>query len=222
MKYETLGKGVTPKVPVFWVKIFEPDTTFIQEGEFSIKVILDEDSSEAQGLMAKFDEMVEKAFEIETEDLKPGIKKRWTVKAPYIHLEDENTGEPTGQVQFSFKMKASGTNAKGKEWTRSVPVFDAAGVKIPSLSGYIGNGSKGKVAYMVKSYANNKDKEVGISLKLMGFQLIDLVGGGNDTAEDLGFSAEEGGYQQETIDTTVNDTGVNSNDDSPDDNNGDF
>jgi len=203
MKYETLGKGVTPKVPVFWVKVFEPDTAFVPEGEYSVKVILDEDSTEAQGLIAMFDEMTEKAFGIETEDLKPGLAKKWTAKPPYVLLDDPDTGEKTGMVQFTFKMKASGTNTKGKEWTRSVPVFDAAGVKINKMEGFIGNNSKGKVAFMVKSYANNKDKEVGISLKLTGFQLIELTGGGSDSAEDLGFGAENGGYQQETINNTM-------------------
>ena len=198
MKYETLGKGVTPKLPVFWVKVFEPDTAFVPEGEYSVKVIIDEDSEEAQALMSMFAEMTQKAFELETEDLKPGIKKLWKSKPPYTPVVDEETGEITGMIQMTFKMKASGTSTKGKEWTRSCPVFDAAGNKITSLEGYIGNGSKGKIAYMVKSYANNKDKEVGVSLKLQGFQLIELAGGGGDSAEGLGFGAEDG-YEQETI-----------------------
>lgn len=194
MKYETLYKGTTPKVPVFWVKVFEPDTKFVPEGEYSIQVILDEDSKECQDLISLCDELTEKAFALETEDLKPGVLKKWSAKSPYIFLEDEETGEPTGQVKFAFKMKASG-ESKGKEWTRKCPVFDAQNPpqRINSMEGYIGNGSKGKVAFMVKSYANNKDKEAGIALKLTGFQLIELMGGG-DSADDLGFGGEEGGY----------------------------
>lgn len=120
----------------------------------------------------------------------------------YSELLDKETEEPTGEIQFNFAMSASGEYKKGPKagevWHRKPALFDAKGTpmvgKLPSIWG----GTIGKVSFELSPYFISGTGIAGLKLSLVGAQIIDLVSGGQKTAKDLGFGAEEGGYEAGT------------------------
>lgn len=113
-------------------------------------------------------------------------------------LYDEETEEPTGEVEFRFKMKASGEFKKGpkagQKWHRKPDLFDAKGRKIGGGVNIWG-GSEGKVSFVGSPYFIPGTAAAGLRLMLGGVQVIELVSNGSRAADSYGFGEEEGfGY----------------------------
>lgn len=113
-------------------------------------------------------------------------------------LYDEETEEPTGEVEFRFKMKASGEFKKGpkagQKWYRKPDLFDAKGRKIGGGVNIWG-GSEGKVSFVGSPYFIPGTAAAGLRLMLGGVQVIELVSNGSRAADSYGFGEEEGfGY----------------------------
>src|SRR5207247_3604884 len=75
-----------------------------------------------------------------------------SVTPPYTAIHEEETHEPTGQIEIKVAMQASGTYKsgpkQGKKWKRSPGIFDAKGNEMkpaPSIWG----GTIGRVAFEV-------------------------------------------------------------------------
>jgi hypothetical protein len=129
----------SPRGVAVYPHLTSPDTKFKDEGEFHTKLRVPADAAAAT--VKQIDAEIAKiAAETKKE------KKLKTVKmspAPYS-VDDE-----TGDVTFTFKMKASGISKKtNKPWERTPTFFDAKGnvlVEAPK----IGGGSTLRVNYRV-------------------------------------------------------------------------
>jgi hypothetical protein len=135
-----------------------------------------------------------------------------------IFADDE--GNETGEVAFTFKRKASGVNKKtGKPWVAKVPLYDAAGKPVDRTKVQVWGGSEIKVAFELNPFYTDL-VGAGVSLRLVGVQIIKLVSGGERTAESMGFSAEDG-YTY-TPDEFPSDSGDDAAPVSGDEDDGDF
>lgn len=175
-----------------------PDTKYKSEGEFRVKLVMPL-GDEAQDLIDKIDAAVEAAYEQALEDA-PNAAKKKKVKVcedkPYKMEEDEETGEETGNVLFTFKMRASGKRQDGSEWTNSPVFFDARRNKLENPPA-IFSGSKLKVKFFMQDFFQEKIG-AGVSLKLSAVQIKELVTGGGASAE--GFDDDEDGYVSDGTD----------------------
>ena len=182
-------------------KLNEPDTKFKAEGEYSVKLIGNESDPAVQALMGKLVPLHEAAVARGKALIKRG--KNLTVNPLYNVVYDETTEEPTGEVEFTFKMPAKVTfktgPKAGKTEEREPGLFDAKGnkmVKAPSIWG----GTVGKVSFEVgvdresgePGYFIPGTGTAGLSLRLLAVQVIDLVSGGQRTAAAYGFGEEDG------------------------------
>jgi hypothetical protein len=111
--------------------------------------------------------------ELEDTEFKPFV---------YLRVDDEGEYQPTkktkardkksklsGNVQFSFKTNAKMPNGEQQK----IPVFNSMGKKI-ALTGKIGNGSTGIIAYTASVYETDAGNK-GISLYLRGIQLKKFI-----------------------------------------------
>ena len=185
----------TPIGTAYWAKVVTPDTKFVPEGQYSIKLHFPKD--EVEELCAFLDTQVEASLEAAKEK-NPKLQKVLTTQQPYVEVTDDE-GNETGEIEFNFKLKASGTTKDGKKFTQRPVVVDAKGHPVLKFDQYknvlnndfsIGNGSKCKVAFEVNPYMTPATKVAGVSLRLRAVQVVELIefgGGGN-----FGFEEEEG------------------------------
>ncbi|MGH0299332.1 hypothetical protein [Sinorhizobium meliloti] len=208
-----LPNFTTPRGSFVYPKLSEPDYGSKEypkpEGEYSLKLRMSLDEAEAwlgqknkEGttLQAAYDEAMaegEVAFDklaVATRKKLGEIKKNDL----YTVVYDEQTEEPTGDVEFKFSMKASGEFKQGpragKKWSRKPDLFDARGKKI-GTGVNIWGGSEGKVSFAASPYFIPGTGAAGLKLMLGGVQVIELVTNGSRSADSYGFGAEEGfGY----------------------------
>jgi ssDNA-binding protein len=129
---------------------------------------------------------------------------------PFFELVyDKDTEQPTGEVEFKFKLNASGVYKSGpntgKEWTAKPDIFDSVGRRLHPVPAIWG-GSTGRISFTAIPYFVASDGKVGLSRRLNGVQVLSLVEKGVQTAEQHGFGAMEGGYSfDEGEDTTTAD-----------------
>lgn len=194
-------KFITPRGIVATAFVNEPSTKFKAEGKYSCKVRLKADEL-PKDLIEKLDTLVTRRYEEEKQKL-IDAKKSATAKKmkliPAITKEiDEETSEETGYVTINAGTTASGVSKKdGKEWKRSLPLFDAKGKPIdgkkrPNVS----RGSEVKMSVVAATYFAPAKKDepasVGVTFYLEGVQVLKLVEFGAKDAKALGFGEEEG------------------------------
>jgi hypothetical protein len=189
----TTGRGVA----VGWVNLNSPDTKFNKDGEFKVELAFDEDDEVLTEIEEAVTELAqEKLEEVQNELIEKG-KKALANKVTVISLikaeEDEETGEETGRKILKAKMRHSGTSQKtGKRWSRYPDYFNAKGVQLkrPPM---IGAGSTLKANIELYPYYAANDKTVGVTFRLNGVQLINVVSFGERDASSYGFGAEDDG-----------------------------
>lgn len=193
-------KLVSPKATFRYPKLNEPDYGTdqypIEGGAYSVQLVLP--AEEAKVLIDKLQPIYDEAIaegQVKFDNLPIAQrKKHGSMKEQTFYTEeyDKETEEPTGNVVFKFKMKASGKDKKtGKPWSRKPTIFDASGkpmINPPSIWG----GTTGKVSFEVGPYFVQGQVMAGISLSLNAVQIIELRSGGGGNAGDYGFGAEEG------------------------------
>lgn len=202
----------SPKGTFKFPRLNEPDTKFKEEGEYSVKLVVNPDDAGVQELIEKIDAAAAECLEAAKDAEKtPAKAKKWETKyLPYADVEDDE-GEPTGEIEFKFSMKASGTNKKtGKAWKRSPALFDAKGKPLGKDAPQIWGGTIGKVNFEIIPYRPTIQVGASVKLALNAAQIIDLVsGGGSRDASEYGFGEEEGyeaedetseGFEDETED----------------------
>lgn len=211
MADRNITKMTTPRASFKWPKLTEPDYGSNQypkpDGEYTVKLVFNEDDPAFQSFRAKIEKAHERAVKLGEEkfdELKVGTRKKLgeiTVNEPFTIVYDNETEEPTGEVEMKVSMKASGTVKKGpragKTWQRKPQLFDAKGkpmIKTPDIWG----GTVGKVSFSFVSdgYFIPGTGACGISFQLEAVQIIDLVSGGQRQAGDYGFG-EEDGYEHD-------------------------
>lgn len=199
-----------------WPKLTEPDFGNNDypkpDGEYSTKVRYKLGTPECDQmikiLQPLYDEAVSQGIE-EFAKLKVDTRKKLQkdnggdgVKRNdfFTTLYDEETEEPTGEVEFKFAMVASGTIKKGPRagntWKRSPALFDAFGQPITGNI-EIWSGTRAKVNFTARPYFIPGTGVAGLKLALNAVQIIQLASANARTASQYGFGEEEGGFQYE-------------------------
>jgi|11_taG_2_1085331.scaffolds.fasta_scaffold01079_9 hypothetical protein len=175
------GKTSVMKGKALWCKVFEPDTKFDTNGIYSVNVLIPE--AEAVEVCEYLDGLVDARREEEIK-AKPKLKNGLSTKTPYEPEYDQN-GDPTGNIEFKLKLKAKVITRTGDTYEQKPIVVDAKRTPIDKDTA-IGNGSVIKVAYEPIPYMMASTKQVGVSLRMKGVQVIDLVeyGGGSSMFDD--------------------------------------
>jgi len=188
----------TPKGTAVFPYLNKPDTKFDAAGVYQTDLKLT--GADA----AKVQKVIDEALaEAKAEATKKGKEKKKQPKQADLPCRPEldDDGDETGNVLFKFKSKASGVSAKtGKEWKRSIPLFDAKGKPITDL---VYGGSTIIIAYVAMPWVNPK-LEYGVKLAIEAVQVIELSqgGGGRRNASAFGFEEEEGFTKEDDEETS--------------------
>jgi len=169
-----------------WAKVFEPDTRFVDDGEYSTSVIVPE--AEAAQVCEQLEALIDEEYNKVVKE-KPQLKATLS-KRPVTEPDFDQDGNETGNVVFKTKLKAKIRGKNGQAYSQKVNVVDA---KRNPMSGdqLIGNGSVIKVAVEPVAYMMQSTKQVGVSLRLKAVQVIDLVEHGSSSTDAI-FDEEDG------------------------------
>lgn len=225
-KKDKAFKGTTPKGVFKFPKLIEPDYGTKDypdpDGSYKVTLVLDQEAAQAfiKKLQPEFDKAVEAGREAFAKLPVANRKKLGDLKVAdfYTEVYDKETEEPTGELEFKFKAKASGKTKEGKAWKREVSIFDSKGVPVKNLDSIWG-GTIGKVSFSASPYFVAGQGTAGLSLRLEAVQIIKLSKGGSRSASDYGFGAEEDGYDssEETHGFTAEDDPDEGSADTPED-----
>ena len=210
-------------------KLNDADTKFKAEGEYSVKLSLKAEEPATKAFIAKLaplhDAAVTKA-EAEFKGLKVEARKKLgkvTVNPLFSTVYDQETEQPTGDIEFKFAAMAGGIVKKtGKRWARKPAIFDAKGTILKNAPAIWG-GTIGKVSFTVNDggYFIPGTGAAGLSLRLEAVQIIELRSGGGGSASDHGFGEEEG-FDGSSQEFASEDPGADGSEGAAGDENGDF
>jgi len=239
-----LAKDKKAKLPQFttpcgtfkWPKLSEPDYGTkdypAPDGKYEVKVILRADDPATKKFIAALTPAYQDALS-QGKEAFDGLKaetrrklKAITENALFTECLDEQTEEPTGEIEFKAGMKASGEYKKGpkagKRWERKPVIVDAKGnrlVIVPQIWG----GTKGRVCVEASPYFIPGTGACGLKLNLVGVQIIELVSSGGRSAESMGFGEEDGYEHEEPLkDVLTPEAGSDAAKAADDDGSGDF
>jgi hypothetical protein len=169
-----------------WAKVFEPDTKFNPNGDYSINIQMTE--ADSAQMCEQLEGIIQETFTKAVKE-SPKLKNSLSTQDVCTPVYDRDTGDPTGDVEFKFKLKAKVQKRDGSWYEQQPVVLDS---KKTPLNGdtLIGNGSRVKVAFEPIPYVMQSTKKVGVSLRLKAVQVIDLVEYGNSAASV--FDEEDG------------------------------
>ncbi len=189
----------TPVGTASYPYLTRPDTKFNPDGEYRVGLILP--ASEAKSLIKTIDEaMTDSLKEAKAENPKKS-KKMKQANPPYAELTDDE-GNETGEVQINFKQKALIKPKNGQPFEKRPALFDSKGVPLPSNI-TIGSGSKLKVSFEIHPYYTDL-VGAGVSLRLMGVQVLELVEYTGQSADSFGFEKEDG-FEYKATDSNADD-----------------
>ena len=171
---------VTPEGRAVYPHLNEPDTEFDKEGNYSTKLAID--TKHVGELLEKLEAFSEESYKEQCkEQRKPKLKRH---DNPWDE-EFDRDGQATGNMLFKFKMRA-----KTRQGSDLRPVLVDA--KKNPMNDQIGSGSKMRVAFEARSWFV-PSLGAGVSLRLRGVQVIDLVEyRAGTSASSLGFDEESG------------------------------
>lgn len=188
----------TPKGYAQYPYLLEPDTKFNPEGDYKVNLAMDDNES-TKKLITKLDQILDNFYEENEDVAKAQAKGRKVMKADIFEYDSE------GRVVLKFKQKAVITKKDGSKFEVKIPQFDAKG---KPMKANIGRDSVIKVNFSIKPYYMPTTKTVGLSLRPVAVQVIDLKEFANGgSAEAYGFGEEEG-YEsngEESTDTPWDD-----------------
>lgn len=153
-----------------WTKVFEPDTRFVPEGEYSTQVVVPE--AEAMDVCEQLEGIAQGKFDEAVKD-NPKLKNVLSIR-DVVEKEVDDNGNLTGNVIFKTKLKARIKARSGETYSQAVSVVDAKKTPMDG-SQMIGNGSTIKVAVEPVPYLMQSTKQVGVSLRLKAMQVINLI-----------------------------------------------
>jgi hypothetical protein len=118
---------------------------------------------------------------------KPAVKK-FTLHPEFSPETDKESGEVVPDtIMVRAKRLASGVTKDGKPWSVNIGRFDMAGVVIPP-DNEIGWGSTVSLSLELVPFEMPATKSVGVTLRLLGVQVQDLVSRDTGSAKSLGFA----------------------------------
>lgn len=195
-------KIITPKGVAIYPHLNKPETKFNAAGVYDCRVRLDPKDKEVEALVSKLEKLRDSFYDETTAALKESGKaaKAKKLKKRDVFTDDVDAdGEETGLIVLKAKTTASGTGKDGKPWKRSPLLFDAKGTKLVNAPLVYG-GSEVKVAATARPYLMESSGEIGVTLYLDAVQIIKLVTGTGQSADDFGFGEEEG-FEAEEAET---------------------
>lgn len=205
----------TPVGIASWPRVVVPDTKYVKTGEWSTKITCAPDDEGVPEFLAYLDREVEKAVaEMKAEF--PKAAKQIKPAAAYRNEVDKE-GNETGRIEFGAKRPCQITRKSDEKVFKLNPpvLFDAAG-NVIKKDIKLGAGSKIRVNFEHYPYIIQKDKEVGISRRLLAVQVIELVEwtGASQDADAYGFGAVDGGFDvSDSMDSDVDENEGGSSDD---------
>lgn len=180
----------TPKGIAQYPYLSKPDVKFNPEGDY--KVNLEVPKKEAEDLIEKLIEIRDEFIE-EADNVQKVIRSGKRILKADLFEEDDD-----GNVIFKFKQKAVITKKNGDKINVKIAHFDAKGKPCTGVN--IGGGSVIRVNFTVMPYYMPSTKMVGLSLRPVAVQVIDLKEWGGHDAKSYGFGEEEG-YEADQDDT---------------------
>jgi hypothetical protein len=178
-------KLTTPQGVALWPKLSEPDTTFKDEGEYQVTLVLP--AEEAQPLIDK----AEAHLALFIKEQSALIGKKNLAKSNFSPVKDDldkDTEEPTGNKRLSFKMKASAISKTGKKLDFTPAVFDKFG---KPTDANIGSGSLIRVNFEARPYYT-PTIGAGLTFQLIAVQVLEARGKGKPgTAAECGFDVAD-------------------------------
>lgn len=183
-KNKAVKKVTTPAgTLVGFISVLEPSTRFNPEGVYRAEMLL----PAAQG-----EELANTILEVRTEQYKKygagSAVQPLTRCVPYTTINPA-TGEvvPDPEGRYILKTTAKAFIENGIAQNK-IGVFDAACKPLKGVK--IGEGTKAKLSISLEGYT--VAKKTGVSVKLVGIQILDLVEYGSGSASACGFTNEEG------------------------------
>jgi len=176
-------KEVTTPVGVAqWPYLNEPDTKFNANGEYRCNLRLPRE--DAEGLITEIKSALDRHL-VELKKDQPNKKFRMA-NLPFSDVEVD--GDPTGEVEFKFKMKA--VAGSGDRTFEQRPImFDS---QLKPTQAKVGGGTRLKVGAEIVPY-NVASIGVGVSLRMKSVQIIELVEfSGGASADRWDFNKEDG------------------------------
>lgn len=217
-KQERQKPIVTPAGRLKFPKVHEPDmseysTKKVPEGIFKAPLVFEPDDAAWQA----FGDKVQAFYDENVKAAKQEKKKVYPQTHPWFKAdtekdEDDNKVE-TGKLFIEAKLPAmtKGNPAKGIKPRAQKPVIVDAQKNPISSDTPIWGGSTAKASVLLNFY-NEAGTGSGVSFRLVGVQILNLVSGGGFNADSAGFGEEEG---------YVAESATAKNDDSADDDEGD-
>lgn len=186
---------VTPLGTLAFPHLTKPDTQYYALGEYKTKLVLDPKDEAVQAFIKALEDHRD-AMVAEYKKANPK-NKGYAVRQVFTqHLDKE--GNDTGMIAINASQKAVVESATKGTLNFSVLIVDAKRNKYDGKPIY--GGTKAKLSVDVLCTALPAGKHVGISLKLVAVQVIELVtGNGGVSAESAGFG-EEDGYEAPAVD----------------------
>jgi hypothetical protein len=212
-KRERLPEITSPIAVFKWPKLSEPDYGTDDypkpDGEYSVRLVFDKNDPEVvefcktiaphwEAAMAQAKEEFAKLPVATRKKLKKPTPNNW-VSPVY----DADTEEETDEIEIKVSMKARIEVKKGPKagqvFEKQPAIFDAVGnpmIPPPSIWG----GTTGRVRFQLSPYFIPATGACGLSLRLLGVQIQDLVSQPQQTAESMGFGTLEDGYVHQKMD----------------------
>lgn len=168
----------------------KPDTKFDADGVYTIKVVVSKKDEKAKALIKLIDTEMAAVLKLAKDEAKgpKAVKKVKPCEDKPYSFETDEDDKPTGNVVFTFKMKASGKNRKtGETFNQKPAVFDASAK--PLINAKIGGGSEVKVSFEIVPFYQVKIG-AGVSLRMSAVQVLKLVEWGTGDGTYYGFENE--------------------------------
>ena len=172
---------VSPKGIAMYPWVLTADTAFVKEGVYHIQLECPQDDPKTTELVEKLTVILDKEHDALSKE-----KKKKLNKIPFF--EESEDGK---HLVFKFKQNKIIKRKDGTTSEVKIPLFDAKGKPITKEI-KLGNGSVCRISFTVAPYYNATNKGVGLSLRLVAVQVIELVEYSAGNAESYGFDEEEG------------------------------
>ena len=174
---------VSPRFIAEFPKLNKPDTKFVDEGVYEVAGSFDPKNPEHKAFLKALTEAHKAAQVAAKKEAKGKNVKEGSL--PYAENED-------GTYRVKAKQKAQIKTKKGEIINLRPTLVDALGQPFP-VSKEIWSGTEMRMSIELYPYYTPA-LGAGVSLRLQGVQVIDLVTRGEMSAASLGFGVVEGGY----------------------------
>lgn len=162
---------VTPIGQLEFPWLTKADTRFDPDGVYKTNLILPFEDTLTQELIAKLARVRDDYFQ----SMDTPLQKNSTKVDVYEEVLDDE-GKPTGDIRLKFKLKKKVTTRDGDSFTQSPEVVDADGNDVDAP---VYGGSMAALKGQIAPYRAPASKTVGVSLRVKGVKVYELVTGGS-------------------------------------------